>query len=150
MYAVLGKKSLRIILFVIALTAVFVLEAIIIGDSSDYSINSNAGRIKFLSRLGLEVDDTTGQVAEVVIPEEFNDVYENYNKIQKQAGYDLSEYSGKTVVKYTYEVKNYDGDDTVLVNILTYGNKVIGGDVCSTAVDGFMKPLSREGVSELA
>lgn len=141
MYAVFGRKSLKVFLFVLVLVSVFFLEAFIIGDSTDSSINTEAGRIKFLSKVGISVDNTTLQTAEIIIPAEFNDVYEKYNEIQKQAGYDLSEYCGKNAVKYTYEVENYDSDATVLVNILTYGNKVIGGDICSTAVDGFMKPL---------
>jgi hypothetical protein len=66
-------------------------------------------------------------------------VFTGYNEIQKRQGLDLSKYKKKNVMRYTYEVKNYkDYDGTVYANIIVYRNKVIGGDICSADVTGFI------------
>ena len=68
-----------------------------------------------------------------------------YNEIQRRQGLDLSAYKKKSVMRYTYAVKNYpDYDGEVLVNILVYKNTVIGGDVCSADVSGFVHGLERK------
>ena len=80
-------------------------------------------------------------VKTVTIPLVWSDVYENYNKLQKSQGYDLSLFKGVTVTQYTYEVKNYPTDEVVLVHLLVYDGVIIGADVMSTAADGFMQGL---------
>ena len=43
---------------------------------------------------------------------------------------------------YTYRVTNYAGtSDTVLAQLFVYRNRVIGGDIHATAMDGFMHGL---------
>ena len=49
------------------------------------------------------------------------------------------EYKGKRVKRYTYEVTNYPGQASgVRANLLVDGGMVIGGDICSLTLDGFM------------
>ena len=49
-------------------------------------------------------------------------------------------------MRYTYEVTNYpDAQGTVYANILIYRNKVIGGDVCSADVTGFIHGFEKLG-----
>ena len=51
----------------------------------------------------------------------------------------------KTVMRYTYAVTNYPNyDGEVYVNILVYKNTVIGGDVCSADVNGFVHGFERK------
>ena len=41
--------------------------------------------------------------------------------------------------RYTFELSEYDGyDGRVLANVLVYRNRVIGGDICSADMTGFM------------
>ena len=48
-------------------------------------------------------------------------------------------FRGKTVKRWTYDVTNYpDNRPNVKANILVYDNKIIGGDICSLELDGFM------------
>lgn len=55
-------------------------------------------------------------------------------------GLDLSKYKRKDVTRYTYKITNYpDYDGTVYANILVYRGKVIGGDICSADVNGFVR-----------
>lgn len=74
------------------------------------------------------------------IPKEFDMVYNNYNAIQKEAGYDLSPYKGRECVMYTYEIYNHPFGKCN-GNIIVYRGEVIGGDISSVNLDGFMTPL---------
>ncbi len=100
---------------------------------------TNEQRINYLKQFGWEVKEEPSEIVEVAIPTEFNDVYEKYNVIQKKQGFDLSAYRGKSVKRWTYDVTNYpDNRPNVKANILVFDGKVIGGDICSLELDGFM------------
>lgn len=102
-------------------------------------IKTEEDRVKFLSQFGWEVKPAAIERKEVTIPEEFDKIMEGYNQIQKRQGLDLSDYKKKKVVRYTYEITNYSGaEGTVYANLLVYRNRVIGGDVCSADVNGFV------------
>ena len=74
------------------------------------------------------------------MPAEFDSVMIEYNELQKSQGLDLSKYRRRDVTRYTYKVKNYPKyDGTVYATILVYRNKVVGGDICSADVNGFVK-----------
>ena len=93
----------------------------------------------FLGQFGWEVDAATVTSVEVTLPEEFDKVFVGYNELQKRQGLDLSKYTGKSVTRYTFTVKNYDAaDGTVYANVLVFRNRVIGGDLCSADVTGFV------------
>ena len=101
-------------------------------------IKTNDDRLNFLKQFGWEVQETPEE-EEVRIPSEFDRVFHGYNEIQKQQGFDLSKYKRKNVKRYTFELTNYkDYDGKVYANILVYRNRVIGGDVCSADMTGFM------------
>ena len=107
-------------------------------------IKTEDDRIKFLEQFGWQVEPEAIESAEVTIPKEFDKIFTAYNELQKRQGLDLSKYKGKTMMRYTYKVNNYDGyDGTVYANILVYRNKVVGGDVCSADVNGFIHGLER-------
>ena len=95
--------------------------------------------VSFLSQFGWTVDGATAQSAKVTIPDEFDKVFASYNEIQKSQGLDLSKFKRKELTRYTVEVTNYKGyEGTVYANVLVYRNKVVGGDICSADVAGFV------------
>lgn len=97
------------------------------------------GRLRFLKSHGWEVLDTPVMEKEITVPKSFDEVYTRYNEdIQLPSGFDLRKYAGKQVTLYTYIVINYPTEDEVTANILVYENKIIGGDICSVNLDGFM------------
>lgn len=103
------------------------------------NIRENSDRITFLNAFGWEVAEEPVSIEEITVPEEFNEVYEAYNKLQQEQGLDLLKYRGKTVRRYTYQVLNYPGrEETVYANLLIFKNRVIGGDICSSQYHGFM------------
>ena len=113
-----------------------------VGIDASYNyekIKSNEDRINFLKQFGIEVDAQAVREQQVTIPAEFDKVFAEYNEIQRKQGLDLSAFKKKTVMRYTYTVKNYpDYEGEVQVNILVYRNTVIGGDVCSVDASGFV------------
>jgi hypothetical protein len=86
-------------------------------------------------------------VKEVIIPDKGDDTYNAYNEIQKSQGFDLNNFAGKRAKCWTYVVNNYDGyenQDCIHANILVYDGKVIGGDICSVRLDGFMHGFNQK------
>ena len=115
--------------------------------SRDAGINLKAStaeeRIAFLSQFGWKIKEDPVKVEEVVIPSQFNETYENYNRIQQTQNLDLEKYAGKTVKKWTYDVENYPGYESengcIRANLLIYEGAVIGGDISSLEQNAFMQ-----------
>ncbi len=95
--------------------------------------------ISFLDQFGWEVEQTPVETRTVTIPAEFDKVFSAYNELQKGQGLNLQKYKSKEVMRYTFRITNYEGyDGTVYANVLVYRNRVVGGDVCSADVSGFV------------
>lgn len=94
----------------------------------------------FLNQFDIEIDKATEQAVKIIIPSEFNQVYENYNALQQSQGLDLTDYKGKEAIRYTYYVTNSTSND-IKCNVIVCENKVIAGDLCTTALDGTMTSL---------
>lgn len=114
-----------------------------ISDPSEKGIRSNEDRREYLQQLGWEVSPEPIATQELQIPNQMDDRYEEYLSLQSQQGFDLSNYAGKRVKRYTYEVYNYPSGETgVQANLLMYRNTVIGGEVLSPQPNGFLHGLS--------
>lgn len=114
------------------------------GDKGGFNGETLEQRMNFLASLGLEADPESERAKDVIIPEEFDEIFENYNALQKKAGFDLENYKGKTVKKYTYKILNYptaEKDDIIMSDLLVLDGKIIGGDVYSPRLDGFITGL---------
>ena len=102
-------------------------------------IKNEADVVDFLSQFGWQVNATPSEVKKVTIPSEFDKIFSAYNEIQKEQGLNLSKFKNKEVTRYTFTVTNYEGyEGTVWANVLVYRNRVIGGDLCSADVTGFV------------
>lgn len=103
-------------------------------------VKTNEGRVAFLASFGWEVAEEPVQTQEVRVPTEPNEVFQRYNELQISQGYDLTQYSGKTLRRYVYTVTNYPAADggPYYATVLVYKNEVAGGDVCSAAQNGVM------------
>ena len=109
-------------------------------DGSD-----NQKRIAFLAQYGWEVEEEPIECKDIAIPMTFGGVYQQYNEIQIKQGYDLEAYKGKTVKHYSYAVTNYpDTSHSVRANLLIYEGEIIGGDICSLNIDGFMHGFAKD------
>ena len=61
---------------------------------------------------------------EVTVPKNWNEVYTEYNELQRQQGFDLVPYKGKLAVEYEYFV-----DDTLNATVLVSENRIIAAHV---------------------
>lgn len=102
-------------------------------------VKSADAAARFLSQFGWVVDAGSAETVEVTIPAEFDKIFAGYNELQKSQGLDLSKYKKKVVTRYTFAVTNYaDYEGDVYANVLVYRGRVIGGDICSADVNGFI------------
>ena len=115
------------------------------------SVAGNDGRVEFLKNIGWEVSASPVESGQVRIPKEHNEVFSRYNALQKSAGYDLSQYAEKTVMRYVYKVNNYpNATEPVYATLLVFKDQVIGGDVTNTAANGTMQALTKNSDSPQA
>jgi len=106
-------------------------------------VKSNQDRIEYLSAYGWQVAEEPIATQELLIPEEMDDSYTQYLALQSGQGFDLEKYAGKRVKRYTYEVLNYPtGETGVQANLLICKNTVVGGEVLSPRLDGFLHGLA--------
>lgn len=96
-------------------------------------------RRAFLLQYGWEIEMPEMEKKIITFPEKFDEIYTAYNKVQKTQGMDLMPYAGKNVEQYTYRVVNFpDESRTVQAVLLIYEGKVIGGDLHTVELDGFL------------
>ena len=115
-----------------------------VSDSKNGSTNKL--RVEFAQSIRCEIKEELISSKEITIPLEFGETYENYNNIQKKAGFDLSKYKGCKATVYTYSVLSYgpfEEKDQARLNLIVYNGRIIGGDISSVSIDGIMLPLKR-------
>lgn len=135
-FVIITKKTLAIIIagiiiFLLILSRVFAVSS----KSVDGSTNHN--RVMYLESLGLMVDDSNVSFREIVIPETFNEIYKEYNSLQKEAGFNLAYFKNRTATLYTYDLYNKQEQ----AHLIVYKNEIIGGDIADMNVNGGMRPL---------
>ena len=135
-------RNLLIVLLTLAFLAVLLLVGTAAGGVKLLAkdvCSTTEKRVNYLADCGWTADPASEQAQDVLIPVHFTPVYESYNELQRQQGWDLADYAGKTCTLYTYAVTNYpDKEQQVLADLYVYKNQVIGGDVHSTNLGGFM------------
>ena len=106
--------------------------------------STNEERITYLESFGWQVEPEPCEIVEVQIPPVFNDIYEQYNDIQKKQNFDLKKYAGKRVKRFCYIVTNYPNyPDDIRANLLISEGKIIGGDICSLSDPGFLHEFKK-------
>ena len=106
-------------------------------------VKTNENRVAYLEHYGWKVSEEPSATEELQIPEVFDESYAEYLALQSSQGFDLKQYAGKRAKRYSYEIFNYPtGESGVIANLLIYKNTVIGGEVLSPRLDGFLHGLS--------
>ncbi len=142
------KENIYSVLFFILMGLVLILWGrLVMAEFSHHAfekhLDSKAARVMCLEHFGWQVDETSETEETVYIPQEFDNVWNRYNEIQKMCGFNLMPYRGMAVVRYTYRALNFPGAEgaEVFVNLLVADGTAIGGDCMTVALDGFMLPL---------
>lgn len=144
------KKLLIIPIVILVLSLMFLIFIFSKNTSHDYAIcsigkyslkaSNNDDRVKFLAQFDWDVSPEPIEISNIKIPNTFNEVYRSYNSIQEEQGLNLAEHMGKTCQRFTYKILNYPKcSGNVYADILILNNIVIGGDVCSEELGGFMR-----------
>ena len=145
MMVMTAKVDSKKIMLILAAIAALVLSVILLlGDGKENAsptatgqISGNDARVQFLKDFGWDVTTSPAETSQVKIPENTTEVFDRYNNLQKSQGYDLTDYAGKTVMRFVYKINNYPGaTEPVYATLLVYKNQVIGGDVTDTAAKG--------------
>lgn len=111
-------------------------------------VSSNDDRVAFLKNFGWNVTTSPVESSQVKIPEKASEVFDRYNQLQKSQGYDLSQYAGKTVMRYVYQINNYPGSkEPVYATLLVYKDQVIGGDITDTSAKGKIQGFKMPGTA---
>ncbi|MBQ6431761.1 MAG: DUF4830 domain-containing protein [Oscillospiraceae bacterium] len=153
------SKSKLIAAGVILIAAVLLIVLLATADASPAADakptgSTNEERVAFLATYGWSVNAEPKEAQKVRIPDTAdNRVFARYNDLQKSQGYDLTQYAGKEVMRYVYEILNYpDASSPVYASILVFDGVIIGGDVTNTAPDGvihgFCKPQAESQATE--
>lgn len=156
MMVMTAKVNIKKVLIALAAAAgvIIALIALLGGGGSTQTaapaVSSNDARVQFLKNFGWDVTNSPVESGQVRIPQEQSDVYSRYNALQKSQGYDLTQYAGKTVMRYVYKINNFPGaTEPVYATILVYKNQVIGGDVSNTSPGGTIQGFGKADNTDL-
>lgn len=149
----IDKKSILVFAVAVLLIIFVIFRAAFFGNPESYAYFEGIGKCRtdisdkfsaedFCSQFGLSIDLSSETKEYITIPSEFNDVYEKYNSLQIQQGFNLESYKGKEAERRTYDVTNAVKASELKVNLIIYESRVIAGDLCTVSLDGAMTALS--------
>lgn len=147
------KSNKRKVLKILLMAALILIGLILLRccAGSD-GVGSVEGRQAFLRELGWEIDPDSEDLRTVQLPKTLEGMLLEYNELQLSQGYDLNKHLGENCRQYSYLVLNHpEKDQTVLATLYIQGDKVIAGDIHSTALNGFLqglKPKAQENPTE--
>ncbi len=119
-------------------------SADVLKNTVDTVAKTTEQQVMFLKAFGYDAEAEPTLIEEVIIPSEFDEQYTEYNNYQKLSGFDLSKHKGDRVKKYTYHITNYPDRKEVNANLLVYKGRVIGGDISSAELNGFVHGFVKE------
>ena len=149
MMVMTAKVDIKKILIILGAIAAVIIALVLMlggGESAQTAapISDNDSRVQFLKDKGWEVSASPVESGQVKIPESSSEMFDRYNALQKSQGYDLSQYAGKTVMRYVYKISNYpNATEPVYATLLVYKNQIIGGDITNTAPNGAIQGLQK-------
>ncbi len=103
-------------------------------EIGEYSLKAEneIQEFEFLRQFGLTAETDSLVCDTVVIPKNFNQVYNSYNRLQQKIGLDLNNYKGVSAKRRVYTLKDFSDDGRkYTVTLLVYRERVIGGHISS-------------------
>lgn len=138
LFLILTKKNLAVILAVTVI-ALLLLTQVFSTRSKNIDGSTNTLRTAYLKSIGISAESDGVRSKNIIIPENFDMVYSEYNSLQKKSGFDLAPFKGMDATVYTYPLS---GDESKEIHLIVCDGNIIGGDIASISLDGEMKPLS--------
>lgn len=84
-------------------------QAVVQLQANPENVKTNDDRVAYLESCGWLVGEEAANQEDIRLPDVFDDSYEAYLTLQESQGFDLTQYAGKTIQRYTYAVKNFPG-----------------------------------------
>ena len=130
----------KMLYYVITVAVIIIIGAFCIVLASD----ENEKNIEFLDSYGWRAEPVCIEQVSYKIPDNFDEVYNNYNELQKLSGLDLTQYKGRNAIRYTYTISNFpiETEEDVRANVICVAGEPVGGDIMTVKLDGFMYSLS--------
>lgn len=134
----LQKKS-KAQAFIMAIMIMFTVFTIIFLKTD---ININHRNIEYIKSFGWEVDNKPVDTMSISLPSSSDSIFSAYCKTMEPL-FDLSQFSGKRVLRYSYKVKNHieSSSNMIRINILIYEENIISADISSLMENGFILPI---------
>ncbi len=128
-------------LFLCACVLVLILVAAFLWPSHRETVSTvaaadGAARVAFLKELGYEVDPVYCEVHEVLIPEEFDEIFTAYNVMQADADMDLTPYAGKRLKCWSYRILNSGNAEETIAHLYMWQDRIVGGDISESIMNG--------------
>lgn len=117
------------------LTGVFLLAA---GSLPDTSAEALCRR--FLEDRGWKVGALLSEEL-LWLPEGEDPTWTAYYALQRENGFFMEKYAGKKVRKFSFRIDDHPDGENVYANLYWYNKAIIGGDILSPALNGFMRGL---------
>lgn len=137
---------------IIALTGIIVILLSFVGNHSSAAEKATQASVicqtaeqrqNYINSLGWKTDGNETK-KEITVPTEFNNVYNQYNDVQKKQGFDLEEYKGQKAIIYTYNITNYRQSQSVVADLIVVDGILVGADLCDISADnGFLTSLDK-------
>lgn len=140
-----GKAVLIGVILIIA-AAVWGIIRLTGQNSEGISGATDRERTAYIESFGYEVGTVPDKIEEIRIPANFDEAYEQYNAIQREQGFDLRKYRANYAKKYTYSIKNYDGNNPVPIcaNLIVIDGVIVGADISSSEAGGLLTVLAKK------
>ena len=133
------NRILTFLIFFIVLAAIFLIVVF------NVKFKNNVTAEKYLKSLGYEIEYINSK--EVNIPENFGEGLKKYNNLQKQQGFNLEKYRGKSCIQKQYCVTSKKAyPKKYIANVLVYKNKLIGGDLHGVYYNEQNSPLKLKSI----
>lgn len=104
------------------------------------SYSTSAGTVgemrKLAENFGIKTDGQPVSAEKIRIPMTFNELYEEYNALQKNIGMDLEQYKGEECMQYRFDVS-----DELYLNLIVFDGHFIGGDLSEKEWNGTMRSI---------
>ena len=105
-------------------------------------LSTNEDRVAYLESLGWTVDPEPVETLQFLLPETLEDPYLSYNQLQLAQGFDLEQYTGKQVTRYTYTVTNDPRcAEGVQANLYICEEVPVAGDILCSGANGYQDTL---------
>ncbi|MDR1391926.1 MAG: DUF4830 domain-containing protein [Clostridiales bacterium] len=103
---------------------------------------TNDMNVSYIQNFGWLVEKKPVDIKYIKVPNNFDVIYDSYNKIQKKIGFDLSNYKGCKLIRYSYKVLNHkETDQDVRANVFIYNKKITCADISSIDFNGFIHEM---------